>query len=347
MPSTSRMSNPRLADVADRAGVSLSTASRALAGTAPVSPELARRVTEAATALRYTVNPHARTLAGGLATVLGLMVYEIDDPYFAEISAGVIEVADAHGWSVHVTHQQRDPARDLATVQRLRSQRVGAIVVVGSGYLDPERDRLVTRELEEFAASGGRAVLIGRRSVVAPAVDTVAVDNAGVGRVVAEHLLQLGHRRIGVAAGPATLTTVHDRLQGILAALRAADYPDPPVVHAEFSRAGGRVAAAALLDSDEPPTAILALNDTMAIGALSVLREHGLATPDQVSVTGVGDILLAQDLAPALTTIRLPMARMGELAAELALTERGADPRSVAIEHELVVRASSGAAPPS
>lgn len=332
---------PRLADVATRAGVSIATASRTLSGSRAVSADLRRRVLEAADALVYTVNPHARSLAGGLTSVIGLMVYEIDDPYFAEIAGGVVEVAGEHGWSVQVSHQDRTHTSDLAGVRLLRGQRVGAIVIAGSGYRDAGKNATVNTELEAYAASGGRLVAIGHRNLDCHAV---VPDNVGAARVVAEHLIALGHRRIGVISGPETLTTVVDRGRGIEDAAAAAGITDIAWAHAAFTRDGGRAATIRLLAERSDLTAVIALNDTMAIGALSVLRERGIPVPQAVSVTGIDDIQVAQDLAPALTTVRLPMASMGRQAALLVLQSGPGARRVEEVEHELVVRAST--APP-
>ena len=332
---------PRLADVATRAGVSIATASRTLSGSRAVSPDLRLRVLEAADELAYTVNPHARSLAGGLTSVIGLMVYEIGDPYFAEIAGGVVEIAGERGWSVQVSHQDRTHTSDLAGVRLLRAQRVGAIVIAGSGYRDAAKNATVNAELEAYAASGGRLVAIGHRNLNCHAV---VPDNVGAARVAAEHLISLGHRRIGVISGPEGLTTVADRGQGIEDAAAAAGITDVAWAHAAFTRDGGRAATTRLLEGRGDLTAIIALNDTMAIGALSVLREQGIQVPQAVSVTGIDDVQVAQDLAPALTTVRLPMASMGRQAALLAL-QMGLGVRCVQeVEHELVVRAST--APP-
>lgn len=328
-----------MADVATRAGVSIATASRTLSGSAQVSPDLAARVLAAADELGYTVNPHARSLAGGVATVLGLMVYEIDDPYFAEIASGVVQVAGEHGWSVQVSHQSREAASDLAAVRLLRAQQVGAIIIAGSGYVDAPTNDAVNSELEEYASVGGRVVAIGQRFL---RCDSVLPDNAGAARLAVRHLIELGHTRIGVAAGPLGLTTVADRVGGVLRAIEEAGLPAAPVVPAAFTRAGGRSATERLVDAHPDLTAIVATNDTMAIGALSILRERGVSVPDHISVTGIDDVQVAQDLAPALTTVRLPMAHMGAQAARLAVVAAGAEPTFVGVSGQLVVRASTG-----
>ena len=343
MPVGSRdvTAEPRLVDVARLAGVSIATASRTLSGSRAVTPELGRRVLEAADALAYTVNPHARSLAGGLSAVIGLMVYEIDDPYFAEIAGGVVAVAAQHGWSVQVSHQERTPASDLAGARLLRGQRVGAIVIAGSGYRDAAMNTTLNAELEAFAAYGGRLVAIGHRDLDCHAV---LPDNVGAARVATEHLVALGHRRIGVVAGPERMTTVQDRSRGVRQAAEAAGIVDLAWEHAAFTRDGGRAATTRLLEDRPDLTAVVALNDTMAVGALSVLREREISVPHTVSVTGIDDVQVAQDLAPALTTVRLPMASMGRQAATLALQVGRTPATVVEVAHELVVRAST--APP-
>jgi len=165
--------------------------------------------------------------------------------------------------------------------------------------------------------------------------------------VVAEHVLSLGHRRIAVATGSRALTTIADRLAGIESALTACGLTlsELPVVEAEFTRAGGKQAAERILEEHADITAIIALNDDMAIGALSALRARGIGVPDQISVAGFDDVAVAQDLAPSLVTVRLPMADMGEQALLLALKEPSNRPRRRRAGH-LLVRRDSTAPPP-
>ncbi|WP_265522159.1 LacI family DNA-binding transcriptional regulator [Oerskovia flava] len=334
---------PRLVDVAESAGVSLATASRSLSGSVGVSEEVAAHVREVAAQLGYVANLHARTLAGGRTSVAGLIVYEIGDPYFAEIASGVVRVAGEHGWSVQISHTERDPAAEVAQIRLLRAHRVGAIVVAGSGYVEPSMEEEAGRELAAFQESGGRVVVVGRHHL---RCDAVLTDNEAAGESLTRHLLELGHRRLAVAAGPAHLTTIVDRLAGIrtAAAGHGLDPDGLPVVHAPFTREGGRDAARRLLDEHPGTTAILALNDAMATGVLSILRERGTPVPQEVSVTGFDDIQVAQDLAPALTTVRLPMSEIGAVALEMALRPPSARPRRRSTGHVLVVRDST--APP-
>lgn len=334
----------RLADVAERAGVSLATASRALAGRDGVSEEVANRVRRVSQELGYVANPHARTLAGGATSTVGLIVHQIDDPYFSEIASGVIRVAGERDLMVQVCHSGRDPRRELLQIRNLIAQRVGIVIVAGSGYVEPGVQAEAKAELSAFEDAGGRVAVIGRHFVRA---DAVLPDNVAAGRAVAEHVLALGHREIAVAAGSGGLTTVADRLAGVGAALagRGLSLAELAVVRTDFTRDGGCSAAERILRDHPRTTAIIALNDAMAIGVFSALRAHGVSVPGRMSVAGFDDVKVAADLAPSLTTVRLPMAEMGQLALAMALRPRSSRPRRKATGHELIVRDSTGPVP--
>jgi LacI family transcriptional regulator len=246
---------------------------------------------------------------------------------------------------VQICHSGRDPERELAQIRALIAARVGAVIVAGSGFVDPEMQAAAKRDLQAYAASGGRVAVIGRHHLGA---DAVLPDNRGGGRSIAEHVLSLGHRRIAFATGSRALTTVADRLAGVSEALAAygLSLEKLPVIEAEFTREGGKKAAQRILDEHPDVTAVIALNDDMAIGVLSVLRARRIPVPDQISVAGFDDVAVAEDLSPSLTTVHLPMAAMGEQALTLALKEPSSRPRRSTAGHRLVVRDST-APPPS
>ncbi|MFW6773957.1 LacI family DNA-binding transcriptional regulator [Nocardioides sp. CPCC 205120] len=335
---------PRLIDVARAAGVSIATASRALAGTPGVRPAVAEAVRRHADELGYVANVHARTLAGGHNRTVGLVVHEIGDPYFSEIASGLLRLADTEGLSLQVCHTGRDPEAELRHVRTLAAHRVAAIVVSGSGFVDPEVELPIRRELERYAEKGGRVAVIGRHHLGS---DAVIPPNDTGGRAVADHLLGLGHRRLAIVTGSPALTTIADRMAGVHAALGDAgvDPASVPVIEAAFTRDGGRECARRVLAEHPDTTAVLALNDDMAIGCLSVLREAGVSVPGRMSVTGFDDVAVAMDLSPALTTYKLPMAQMGEDALMLALKEPTTRPRRHPVAGRLVVRGSTAAAP--
>lgn len=334
-------SGVRLIDVAEHAGVSIATASRALAGASGVSASMADHVRAVATTLGYVVNMHARSLASGASTAVGLVVHEIGDPYFAEIASGVLEVADRNGRMVQICHTGRNAAQEVAQLRSLVAAGVGIVIVAGSGHLDPAVRTQMRALVGDLEAAGGRVTVIGRHPQLG--VDAVLPANAAGGEAIARHVLDLGHRRIAIAAGSRRLTTVADRLAGIgrACAAHGISFGDVPVVEAEFTLEGGKKAARRILDEHPDVTAVLALNDDMAVGILSVLAERGIPVPGRVSVTGFDDVAVAGYLAPALTTVHLPMHQMGRQALELALLPRSERPRRRPAPQRVVVREST------
>lgn len=327
----------RLADVAEAAGVSLATASRSLRGLEGVSPQVAARVIATADALGFVANAHARTLAGGQTSTVGLIVHQVDDPYFTEIAAGVIGAAETHDLIVQISQSGRDPQRELKQLRTLSAHRSRAIIIAGSGYVDPGSE-IAAREL--LRGFPGRVAVIGRHQL---GVDALLPDNAGAGRLLATHLLELGHRKILILSGPEWLTTVHDRLAGALEGFRKGRRVETVVVRCDFTGPGAARALLGALRSHPDCTAVLALNDTMAISALQAIRSIGLDVPDHFSVTGIGDVALASMVHPGLTTARIPLTWLGQRALELVLRPAAQRPRQQHVPATLIVRASTRA----
>jgi LacI family transcriptional regulator len=332
-----------LRDVAERAGVSLATASRVLNGsTRAVSPELSARVGRAATELRYVSNGPAQALARSTTNVVGLVVHQVDDPYFASIAAGAMRVATEHGLLTMLATTFRDPGREVEYVRRFRTQRVRGVLLAGSGRLDDGAE--LARALGEFDEGGGRVALVSDHDLP---FDTVLPANGRGAAQVARLLHDLGHRDVGVLTGPADLRTVSERLAGFLDAWASVgrDRGAVALEDGDFSRAGGHAAMLALFERNPHVTAVFALNDLMAVGALSALQNDlGRRVPEDVSVVGFDDLWLSADLQPALTTVRLPLEEMGARAMELVLRPAGDTPRRVHVGAELILRASTGPA---
>lgn len=336
-----------LKQVAAEAEVSLATASRVLhnSGGRAVRGQLAERVRTAAELLGYVSNPHAQALARARSSTVGLIVHDVTDPYFAAIAAGAMHAAHADGVMVMMAATFRDAGLELDYLNRLRAQGARGVLLAGSGGTDPRVGAALARAVEAFVREGGRVVSIGARPG-APA-DAVVPANAAGARLAIGHLRGLGHRRIGVISGPDTLLTVRDRLEGVGPGVR--------VERGDFSREGGEAAARRLLArrgaaGGDAVTALLALNDLMAAGALAAAAQAGLRVPADVSVVGFDDVPFAADLNPALTSVRLPLREMGEQAMRLLLepdAREGAEPGRMAVElpARLVVRASTGPAP--
>jgi LacI family transcriptional regulator len=328
-----------LADVARLAGVSPATVSRVINDSAKkVAPELRERVQAAVAQLHYVPNAHAQNVARPRKSAVGVIVHDVSDPYFAEITRGLQRQAGAHDRLLVICNSYREPERELAYVALLRAQQVHALILAGSGYHDDEFTARLNGELNAYQQGGGRVAVIGRHELVGSAV--LPANEAGA-YALACKVIGLGHRRVGVIAGPRTLTTTTDRLSGVRRAAGELGVPLAPeqIVYADFTRDGGAVAAAELLAAAPGLTAILALNDSMAVGTLATLRERGVAVPEQISVTGFDDMPIARDVTPALTTVRLPLVAMGERAMALALGD-DAGPISEPAPSEIVWRSS-------
>ena len=311
-----------LQDVADRAGVSLTTASRVVnEGSRRVGPRLAERVNRAVAELGYTANLQARAVATGQSTMIGVVVHDIADPYFSSIAAGLIEVADARRLLVCISSTSATEAAEREYVALMRAQRARAVILIGSRSDDAAARDALRAEIAAFTRSGGRAVAVGQDLL---GVDTILPENAAGAEALARAMVALGHRRFAVLAGPRGLLTARDRLDGFRAGLAAWSVPLEParVVHGPFTRDGGYEAMSAVLAAAGPlPDCVFAVTDVMAMGALARLRAGGLQVPADIALAGFDDILTLRDVYPPLTTVRLPLKRMGEMAASLVLAE--------------------------
>jgi LacI family transcriptional regulator len=334
-----------LQDVADRAGVSLTTASRVVNdGSRRVGKTLADRVHRAVADLGYTANLQARAVATGQSTMIGVALRDISDPYFSSIAAGLIEVAEAAAGRLLVcmTSTVAHEEAELEYVALMRAQRARAVVLVGSRSDNIAARDALRAELAAFTRSGGRAACVGQDLL---GVDTVLPENRAGADALARALAALGHRRFAVLAGPRSLLTGQDRTDGFADGLRAWSVPLDParVVHGDLSRDGGYAAMSEILAAGEPlPDCVFAVSDVMAVGALARLRAAGLDVPGDVALAGFDDIPTLRDVYPPLTTVRLPLKRLGEIAARLALGgDAPQQPRVVPVPGEVVLREST------
>jgi LacI family transcriptional regulator len=348
-----------LQDVADRAGVSLTTASRVVnEGSRPVGPRLAQRVNQAVAELGYTANLQARAVATGLSTMIGVVVHDIADPYFSSIAAGLIEVADARRLLVCISSTSATETAEREYVALMRAQRARAVILIGSRSDDAAARDALRAEIAAFTHSGGRAVAVGQNLL---GVDTILPENAAGAEALARAMVALGHRRCTVLAGPRGLLTAQDRLDGFRAGLAAWDVPLDRVVYGPFTRDGGYEAMSAVLAAAGPlPDCVFAVNDVMAMGALARLRAGGLQVPADIALAGFDDIGTLRDVYPPLTTVRLPLKRMGEMAASLVLAEAASpaasptadpaddqpQPRVIPVPGEVILRESTLPRPP-
>jgi LacI family transcriptional regulator, galactose operon repressor len=330
-----------IADVAARAGVSTATVSRVLAGLGGASPETKARVLEAARALDYRPSEVARSLKRRSTQTLGLVITDIENPYFPQLVRSVEDAARDVGYTVLLCNAADDPEREAAYLELLADRRVDGLIIAASS--------LGVRHGEWLSAPPIPVVLV---NTAAPDVGLPAItsDNEGGGRIAAEHLLALGHRRFGYLMPPPRNVDAPARLTGVRAALAAAGLGDDALVVAQGEPLvpGGEVAALEILDRAPATTAFLAYNDLMAIGALRALRRCQRPVPASASVVGFDDVALAAYVDPPLTTISQRTEEMGRWAVA-QLTGNGSETTGAAgairLPVDLQVRESSGPAP--
>jgi len=335
-----------ITDVARLAGVSTATVSRVLSA-APyaVSPATRERVLEAARSLDYVPNALARGLNKSHIPVVGVIVHDIMDPYFAEVVRGVEDAAAVGGFLVVTCSSDRIAARELSYVRLLRSMRVATVIFAGSGLADATLNTEIRKHLAAMRAYGAAVVHL---SPHAEGEADIGVDNAaGIAGMVAA-LVARGHRRIAFLAGPTSLYVSHRRLDGYRRGLVAAGiaFDKRLVVNTGFNREAGALAIDALLAGEAPFSAVCAANDLLALGAMGRLAALGIQVPREVSVAGFDDIETAAIAPPGLSTVRLPLHEIGRRA--FAFAERvlaGERPIRETLPTELVLRGSTAKAP--
>ena len=330
-------------DVARVAEVSPATASRVLSGSAyPVKASTRERVLAAALTLDFRPNLLARALVTARTSTLGAIVHDIADPYFGEIVRGLEDAARLSGYQLFVCSSDRDADRELEYVRGLLSRRVDGLIFAGGGIEQRAYLKELRVMLDRFREHGGSVVVLSPHGYKAP---TVLPDNRNGAAQMTEYLLSQGHRQIGIITGPSHLRTSTVRLSASEEALAAGGVRhDPSLIEpGGFTIEGGAAAAAALLDRSPSISAIFALNDMMAIGALAELRRRNLRIPEQISVAGFDDIEIAKHANPPLTTVRLPLYDLGMSGAQMSLAIlEGSAVESIVLPADLVIRQSTG-----
>jgi DNA-binding LacI/PurR family transcriptional regulator len=327
-------------DVAEAAGVSIATVSRALHGLPRVSEATRQRVLAAAAELRYVASPSAASLASGQTNAIGVVAPFVNRWYFAAIVHSAEERLRKAGYDLLLYSLGTDAhERRRAFSGTLLRKRVDGVLVLG---LHPTAD-----EAAALSAVGGPVAIVGAEVA---GWASVRIDDVGTARCAVRHLLDLGHRRIGFIGGEDPLHTrmPAERRAGYRAELASAGLPAAPELEAVggFTVSGGYDAAQRLLAVPEPPTALFAASDEMAMGAVQAARRLGLRVPEDVSVIGIDDHEMAELLD--LTTVAQPVVAQGVLAAEMiltALTEPERPPPAVTVPTELLVRGTTGPVP--
>jgi LacI family transcriptional regulator, galactose operon repressor len=297
-------------EVADRAGVSIATVSRVLNGRGDVSDETRELVSRIIRENGYTANRSARGLSAGRTGLAGVLVPLVYPAYFAGILAGAAEALSEQGLQIVLSPTGGEHEREVSVLDRLHGLTDGALIIL------PEESN---EELARLLDGGYRFVVVDPLMPLDERIPSVSAAHTSGADQAMRHLLELGHRRIAQITGPRGWVATEDRRRGYRAALAAAGIlPDPELeVESVPELEPGRAAAERLLDLPEPPTAIFAFNDNIAIGAIQAARARGLRVPEDLSVVGFDDVEHATIVSPALTTVRQPLAEMGRMAVSL------------------------------
>lgn len=325
-------------DVAARAGVSFTTVSHVLNGTRRVSDEARARVERAVAEMGYAPSAVARALKTSETFIFGVLVPNITNPFFAELTRGIEDRCRQTDYSVFLCNSDDEPDTQSRYLQTLLERRVdGLLLAAAAGEADALVKRLATTRVP--------TVVVERR-IPGLAADLVRVDHDAGARLAVAHLVSLGHQAIACLSGPSRFEVARERTAGWVAGLREAGLDIKPewMLEGDYSSSAGYDMTRSLLEKGEV-TAILAGNDLMAFGALRAAAEMGVSVPQQLSVLGFDGIDMGQYVYPALTSVGYPIRELGETAASVLL-ERLANPagetREVVLPPQLVMRASTG-----
>lgn len=327
-----------LRDVAQRAGVSMATASRVMNQPELVRPPLRQRVADAARELRYVPNPAARALARRRTMRIGAVIPTVDNTIFSHFITAITRRMRSDGYSLLVSFDEFDPGLEASEIRALVAAGIDGMILVGE-----------SRDADLFALLESSRIPVVLTNIVTTTPGRICVgdDNRGGAEMIARYLLDLGHRHIGIVDAPAALNDrAALRIAGVRASLsaRGLAVPDAAVVERRYGIPDGRDGLRALLSACPDTTAVICGNDVLAIGAILEARAMGLRVPEDLSISGFDGLELATQLELGLTTVAVPMAEMGLKSAEvmLGLIAGKSPPSATTLTHELIVRGSTG-----
>jgi LacI family transcriptional regulator len=325
-----------LRQVADRAGVALSSASRVLAGHPGVTPALERRVLDAAAELDYEPNLLAQSLRSGASLMVGFVVRDISSPLLSRIALGAERVLKEAGYSLTLSNSEGLPSSDAEYIRFFRRRRADGVLLSLS-------DETSGPTLDELRRLRQPVVLIDRDTPDVPGLSAVLSDHQGGITLAAQHLVQLGHRRIGLAGAPLTLRPGRESARALETFCRSRPGLSALVECGPLAREHGEAAVSRMLRDADPPTAIVAGNLQILIGVLRALESHRLRVPGDVSVVAFDDGELLDFVSPPITAVLQQPLTIGQLAAGLLLRRlAGGEPEQTVVPTTLRVRASCG-----
>ena len=311
-----------LQDVARLAGVSASTVSRILNGTASVTPDKRAAVEAAIGTLNFKPNLSARSLRSGSTRTIGILTQDLESPYFTRGITGVEDGLRGSGYAPIIVPGHWNPVEEAERMRLLIARRVDAIAILGGSLSDAE--------VTEFARH--QPIAVTDRQLVAPNVHAFEFDQAEGGRMATQHLIALGHQRIAHIAGPKSHADAVRRMEGYLRAHADAGVAVDPqlVVEGDFMEPGGVLAMNRLLDAAEPFSAVFCANDQTLWGARLALLRRGLRVPEDISLVGFDDLPQSAYMTPPITTVWQPIFEMGHAVASALLTALGVTPNGPA-----------------
>lgn len=324
-------------DIAKEAEVSIATVSKVVNNTGRISDKTRKKVLEIIEKHNYTPNSLATALTGKFSYTLGLIIPNLANPFFGEIAKSVEDRARELGFSVMICSTDYDADREASYFTLLQKKRVDGVIIL-SGFEDQQT---ITRNL----VKPNMPVALIARDIPTISINSVSIDDFVGGYEAAKHLIGLGHRRMGLIVE--NIRCAKERVRGFNQALEEHDLQldESLVLLGEATVPNGKKLALQLLSGDEPPTAIFATNDLLAIGTIQAANEHGLKVPQDVSVIGFDNTMLATITDPPLTTIAQPMEQMGRQIVDLLVQELKGDvthKQRIVLLPELVVRKSTG-----
>jgi DNA-binding LacI/PurR family transcriptional regulator len=335
---------PTLEDVAQRVKLSVATTGRALGGYGRISPATKERVLQAAKELNYHPNAIARGMKERRTRTIGLIVGNILNPFFSTIVRASEDTVSHYGFNVIVCNTDENPEKELAHAKILFERRVDGLIVAPTIF----DNRRASEVVKDYYGKQVPTVFVDRiiRGIMVPSVSS---DNAAGAYEATQHLLELGHKRIGVIVGKCSLTSMEGRIAGYKRALRDVGLePDETLITdaIDVGVRGGYAATHELLKRQQnKPTALLALNNLLVVGALNALKEAELHVPKDMSLICWDDFELAAHLTPPLTVVDQPAYSIGSLAAEQlmkAITQNTKlEPLEVSLKQQLIVRQST------
>lgn len=299
-------------DIARECGVNVSTVSRSLSGSYGVNAQTRERVLAAAARLRYRPNRVARAMATGRSHTIALIISDVRNPFFSDVTRGAEDAAFAAGCDLILCNSDLDPAKQMHYVRSLGEKRVDGIVMNSTAALSAqERAELLTYRLP---------IVLLNRVAGSRGFSTVCADNEEGGRLAARHLIALGHKQLAHLTGQNARGNLNDRARGFLKAIEQAGLHEPVVLRGEHSMSGGYALAQRLMERYPKATAVFTGNDAMAFGVLRAVLDAGRSVPGDLSVVGFDNVELAAIVHPPLTTVHQPRREMGKAAVEILLS---------------------------